>query len=360
LLWVSIVLFATLGDTRAMESMVPSESERKPGELILPEKTSGKFDREILQELWPGEILVEKCIVPIEGELKRAIVQRCRVKTTDHLSTIFRIRDAKSQELGHVVILDEIGKYRPITFFVALDARDHVLDLQVLVYREHIGKEIESARFTRQFRDKRSSSILKLHRDIRNLSGATLSARAAVRAVRRALATVEEAVRADDGLLWQRHSGPVLTYGDLGGGEPFSASGMEPSPPAEQEIGKTSGSTVSFRNGEEKLIQRARPAMGTILKIDVFGDHALAAVDAAFAEVERIESLHSRWRRDSDVCKVEAASTGQAVKVSAETIEVVERALQMSRESGGAFDLTLKKTDTNRSRSMRTSKRLPC
>lgn len=301
-------------------------------ETTLPEKTSGFFSRDLIADLWSADVNVERCHVPVEGEVKKKIVEISRVRTKDQQTTLFRVTSPQGNRLGSVVILDEVGKYRPITFFVALDNDRRVLDLQVLVYREHIGQEIESPRFTRQFRSKKLGKSLKLHRGIRNLSGATLSARAAVRAVRRSMATVEVSQEQNLDLVWQSLSGSSLAYGEPASAEPVSASGPEEVSVLRSDKEDTSAS-----------IERARPAMGTVLKMEVYGEQALKAVEAAYSEVERLESLHSRWKAGSDVLRVEAAPVGEPVKVARETIEVVEKALSMSRESGGAFDLTLKK-----------------
>lgn len=301
-------------------------------ETTLPEKTSGFFSRDLIADLWSADVHVERCHVPVEGEVKKKIVEMSRVRTNDQQTTLFRVTSPQGNRLGSVVILDEVGKYRPITFFVALDNDRRVLDLQVLVYREHIGQEIESPRFTRQFRNKKLGKSLKLHRGIRNLSGATLSARAAVRAVRRSIATVEVSQEQNLDLVWQALSGSSLAYGEPASAEAVTAAGLE--------------EVSVLRSGMEEKdasVERARPAMGTVLKMEVYGEQALKAVEAAYSEVERLESLHSRWKAGSDVLRVEAAPVGEPVKVALETVEVVEKALAMSRESGGAFDLTLKK-----------------
>lgn len=341
---LSVHPFVNSQEILATSEVVSTESAvGESVESIEPEKTGGHFSRELLEDLWPGALLVERSFVPVQGELRKAIVQRSRVKTPDQHTTLFRVRDEEGLEKGHVVILNELGKYRPITFLVALDAKDKVKDLQVLVYREHIGKEIESVRFTRQFRDKNSSSRLKLHRDIRNLSGATLSARAAVRAVRRALATVHETSRAGIALHWHGLSGPLLSYGDPLGGAPVPATGEDQKDSGKRANRKEIPEEDQILKVRPTSVERARPAMGTILKMEVYGEQANSALEAAFAEVERLEALHSRWRSGSDVLRVEAAPIGEPVQVASETLEVVEKALQMSRDSGGAFDLTLKK-----------------
>jgi len=348
------------------QSLLANETHEVSVETPL-EITSGQFDRQVLQEIWPGEVNFERVSLPVEGELMSSISKRSRVKMRDHVATLIRVSDSHGLEQGHAVILDEVGKYRPITFLVALNSSDKVLDLQVLVYREHIGQAIESNRFTRQFRDKKEGSVLRLHRDIRNLTGATLSARAAVRAVRRALATVGETVRKDRVLSWRAENGPLLSYG----AEELSASIVPASGPADASVGPenqvpeeahesdsisaaSSGTQISVTSGMHKSsetlqhdssmgAQRARPAMGTILKLEVYGEKAAEALEAAFEEVDRIESLLSRWRPNSDVLRVENAKPGVAVKVDPTTIQIVQLALEAARSSGGVFDPTLVK-----------------
>ena len=50
------------------------------------------------------------------------------------------------------------------------------------------------------------------------------------------------------------------------------------------------------------------------------------------------------WERpgepESDVVRINKAAGRQAVRVSAETFEVIQKALEMSRKSGGEFDIT--------------------
>jgi thiamine biosynthesis lipoprotein ApbE len=275
-------------------------------------------------DIWQSEIDIDEVFVPMVGELKSRIAKGAAVTVSSDPVKIFRIQSKdEDRELGHALILDEVGKYRPITFLVALDSKDRVLDLQVLVYREHIGKAIESKRFTRQFRNKSGTSQLKLHRDIRNLAGATLSARASVRAVRRALATIDETVRTGMALDWHRNLSNDLLANMNGIAE------------VEVDLEKETSDSMP------KPVTRARPAMGTILRIEAYGENAAIGIAAAFDEVERIEALLSRWKSDSDVIRVESAPIGTPVFVSSTTLECVQLALSAARESGGAFDPTL-------------------
>src|SRR5450432_4225618 len=64
----------------------------------------------------------------------------------------------------------------------------------------------------------------------------------------------------------------------------------------------------------------------------------------AHAELDRIDRLMTDWERPewapSDVVRVNKAAGRAAVKVDAETLAVVDKALEMSRRSEGAFDIT--------------------
>jgi Na+-translocating ferredoxin:NAD+ oxidoreductase RnfG subunit len=90
--------------------------------------------------------------------------------------------------LGHALIVEEIGKHRPITFVVGLRPDGGVADVAVMAYREAYGGQVRSGRFLVQYRDKRPADALRPYREIRNIAGATLSVEAASRAVKKAQA----------------------------------------------------------------------------------------------------------------------------------------------------------------------------
>ncbi len=106
--------------------------------------------------------------------------------TASHQSKIKRLmgheyRPARVRYWTHggkmVVILDEIGKTRPITtgFVVKGGKIDFV---KMLIYRESIGAEVRRTSFTNQFKGASLGSSGKLSRRINNIAGATLSTRA--------------------------------------------------------------------------------------------------------------------------------------------------------------------------------------
>jgi len=91
---------------------------------------------------------------------------------------------------GFVVVVEEIGKHRPITFAVGVRPDGKVQDA-VLAYRE--GGEIKDRRFLGQYREKGLGDVLLPFRDIRNILGATLSVQATGRAARKAIAVLRAA-----------------------------------------------------------------------------------------------------------------------------------------------------------------------
>jgi Na+-translocating ferredoxin:NAD+ oxidoreductase RnfG subunit len=90
--------------------------------------------------------------------------------------------------LGFAVVRNVKGKDQPITFLVATDTADKLKDIDVLVYREPYGGEVAYEAWRRQFRGKAASDTLEVGRQIRSISGATISVNAVTVGVRRALA----------------------------------------------------------------------------------------------------------------------------------------------------------------------------
>ncbi|HEX9628234.1 MAG TPA: FMN-binding protein [Acidiferrobacterales bacterium] len=83
-------------------------------------------------------------------------------------------------------VLDEIGKERPITVGIVVDA-GRIERVQVLAFRESRGWEVRHPFFTDQFRAATLTGKHELDRDIDGISGATLSVRALTRLARLAL-----------------------------------------------------------------------------------------------------------------------------------------------------------------------------
>jgi thiamine biosynthesis lipoprotein len=92
------------------------------------------------------------------------------------------------------------------------------------------------------------------------------------------------------------------------------------------------------------ILQFARPLMGTLWTIDVVHHgrptEAQAAVESAFEEIDRIEKAMSEWLPDSPVAMINAAAGRYPVEVSDELAAILQRSLDYSVRSEGAFDIT--------------------
>ncbi len=128
--------------------------------------------------------------IHLSGTEQRQIRSEIRRDMTDATATIDVGYDENGHFSGYAIIGEEIGKYRPITFMVGIDSSFAVSGVVILVYREDRGGKIRTPRFLRQYRDKTVSDAIRTHRDIVNISGATLSVRAMNKGVKKALSLV--------------------------------------------------------------------------------------------------------------------------------------------------------------------------
>jgi thiamine biosynthesis lipoprotein len=81
--------------------------------------------------------------------------------------------------------------------------------------------------------------------------------------------------------------------------------------------------------------------MGTVLRVSVVAPSAAAgaeAIEAAFAEIRRLEAILSSWWTESELGRLNSADPGTAVPISAELFDLLAEARHWSSLSGGAFD----------------------
>ncbi len=84
--------------------------------------------------------------------------------------------------------------------------------------------------------------------------------------------------------------------------------------------------------------------MGSTYSVVVYGGGAEAmesAIDATFDEIERLEALLSNYRPESEWSMVNRCASERPVKVSAELFRLVSECLEYSRQSDGAFDISV-------------------
>jgi Na+-translocating ferredoxin:NAD+ oxidoreductase RnfG subunit len=102
-------------------------------------------------------------------------------------ATVYRVSRGGAL-LGFAQVRNVKGKDQPITYLVATDSADALRDIDILVYREPYGGEVAYDPWRKQFRGKKAGAPLQVGKDIKNISGATISSNSVTRGVRQALA----------------------------------------------------------------------------------------------------------------------------------------------------------------------------
>jgi thiamine biosynthesis lipoprotein len=185
------------------------------------------------------------------------------------------------EHITTAIITEEIGKYQPITFVVAVDAKGAVRDVLVMVYRESIGSDIKKQWWLEQFKGKTVDDPIKRGRDIIKISGATLSCDAVARGVKKVLAVL-------------RH---------------------------------------------QQVYKITRYVMGSLCTISVYGEDdkkAAEAVEGAFDEMKKWDQILSNYNEKSELCQLT-----NGVKISSEMEWFIKTSLAFSEKTEGAFDVTI-------------------
>jgi Na+-translocating ferredoxin:NAD+ oxidoreductase RnfG subunit len=96
--------------------------------------------------------------------------------------------EAGGKLAGFFIFDRVIGKHLYIDYTVALDSGGRVQRVDILEYRESYGGEIRSPSWLAQFVGKSNTSALQVGKDIRNISGATLSSQHVTEGIKRIMA----------------------------------------------------------------------------------------------------------------------------------------------------------------------------
>lgn len=127
-------------------------------------------------------------------EQRKLIGRASGVGSFDKVQRVWEARSG-SGRAGWFMVDRVLGKHDMITYAVALTPDGAVRRVEILEYRETYGGEIRNPAWRQQFVGKRFGSSLQLDKDIKNISGATLSSRHVTDGIRRLLATYQLLLR---------------------------------------------------------------------------------------------------------------------------------------------------------------------
>jgi len=98
------------------------------------------------------------------------------------------------------------------------------------------------------------------------------------------------------------------------------------------------------QGGELLRLEKSADAMGSTYSIAIYGDDRVqmeAAVDAAFDEVRRLDKMLSNYKPDSEWSEINRHAAEKPMRISEEMFGLLSACVQYSRESQGAFDISV-------------------
>lgn len=138
------------------------------------------------QIFFPNQVFKKKSVALTNDEKNKIeSLTRNSVKS-NHLDLLI------SQQSNVVIVDQVIGKHELITYAIGLTKEGKIQGIEIMEYRESYGHQVRREAWRKQFTGKDVSAPLQLNKDIKNLSGATLSSSHITDGVRRVLQTYEQ------------------------------------------------------------------------------------------------------------------------------------------------------------------------
>lgn len=97
---------------------------------------------------------------------------------------------------------------------------------------------------------------------------------------------------------------------------------------------------VTARAATEKIVAQKMGSRFEITAVAQEAAQAHAAIEAAYAEIDRLEAMISSWRDTSETHRINAAAGIEPVAVSPELFHLIRRACKVSALTHGIFDVT--------------------
>jgi Na+-translocating ferredoxin:NAD+ oxidoreductase RnfG subunit len=161
-----------------------TEQEMTYAEVFLTEEDALKL-------MFPQSERIRKEVLKLSSEKKLQIEERIGWKFPEESFEVY-VGETGTQINGYALVQNTIGKHKPMTYMVGVDNTGHVLNVELLVFREARGSEVRTKRFNVQYEGKTASDPVRLNKDIINISGATMSVRSMTAGIKRVLVLVDE------------------------------------------------------------------------------------------------------------------------------------------------------------------------
>lgn len=206
------------------------------------------------------------------------------------------VAEKGGQVTGFAMVWEEIGKYKPITFMVAVDPLGKILDIFILVYREPIGSDVSKPWWRKLFRGKGAADPIKVGKDILKINGATMSCDAVCLGARKVTAILEATLLKN----------------------------------------KAAALRIAREDKTATATKRLEVVMGSTCSMIVYGPGE--AADAAMAEIRRVGEMLSG---EGALARFNEAAGKGDQKVDREFATFLETCLFFASRTEGAFDPTI-------------------
>ncbi|HWF43888.1 MAG TPA: FMN-binding protein [Candidatus Kapabacteria bacterium] len=129
-----------------------------------------------MHRVFGESVTLSKQTIPIDKDMAERVEKRSGQPVLDKV--IVHEAAIGDKPVGYGIVDDVRGKAQPITYMTLFKPDGTIAEIEVLVYREPYGGEIQYETFRKQFRGKKASSPLRVGDDIQNIAGATISSKA--------------------------------------------------------------------------------------------------------------------------------------------------------------------------------------
>lgn len=121
--------------------------------------------------IFPGKKLTQSPVLLTEA-------QRDKMRELSSVREPFKGERVWRTAQGEWFLVDEVvGKHEMVKYAIGINADGSIKQIEIMEYVESYGYEVGDASWRNQFVGKTAASTLKLNQDIKNIAGATLSAR---------------------------------------------------------------------------------------------------------------------------------------------------------------------------------------
>ena len=170
----SVYAFVLLTEEQAMQEMFSDVDD-----IITETKQAAPEQIDAMKELMGGKLALFQ-----KGDAAKAIGAKTE------FTFYFGIKNGEKVSVS--IIEKQPGKWGPIEYIINMNMEGEILNLAVMSFVEKRGKPIAKRMFLKQFIGKTIKDKFKVKRDIRPISGATISSRSACFAVKKCTVLYDE------------------------------------------------------------------------------------------------------------------------------------------------------------------------